>query len=140
MPDQRTIEIDFDIHKIIELERNSFSETPNEVLRRLLKVNGKAPAPKAEPDTAAGRPWAGKGVTLPHGTEVRMEYNGRRYTGTINNGEWAVEGKRFKSPSAAAGGVALTKDGKRTNLDGWIYWYAKRPGDTDWVSIKQLRR
>lgn len=141
MPDLRTIEIDFDVHKIIELERSSFSETPNEVLRRLLKVNGASSAPKkVAPDTNAGRPWAGKGVTLPHGTELRMEYNGRRYTGAIDNGEWAIEGKRFKSPSAAAGGVALTKDGKRTNLDGWIYWYAKRPGDTDWVSIKQLRR
>ena len=28
MPDLRTIEIDFDVHKIIELERSSFSETP----------------------------------------------------------------------------------------------------------------
>jgi hypothetical protein len=140
MPDLRTIEIDFDVHKIIELERSSFSETPNEVLRRLLRVNGASSAPKVVPDTNAGRPWAGKGVTLPHGTDLRMEYNGRRYTGTIDNGEWVVEGERFKSPSAAAGGVALTKDGKRTNLDGWIYWYAKRPGDTDWVSIKQLRR
>lgn len=139
MPDLRTIEIDFDVHKIIELERNSFSETPNEVLRRLLKVSGKRSS--SQPQKAMiGRPWSGKGVTLPHGTELRMDYNGRQYTGTIDNGEWVVEGQRFKSPSAAAGGVAVTKSGKHTNLDGWNYWEAKRPGDTDWVAIKEMRR
>ena len=77
---------------------------------------------------------------MPHGTELRMEYNGSQYTGSIDNGEWAVEGKRFKSPSAAAGGIAVPKNGKHTNLDGWIYWHAKRTGDTDWIAIKQLRR
>ena len=35
MPELRTIEIDFEVHKIIELERTSFSETANEVLRWL---------------------------------------------------------------------------------------------------------
>jgi len=139
MPDLRTIEIDFDVHKIIELERNSFSETPNEVLRRLLKVSCKRSSSQPQKATT-GRPWSGKGVTLPHGTELRMDYNGRQYTGTIDNGEWVVEGQRFKSPSAAAGGVAVTKSGKRTNLDGWNYWQAKRPGDTDWVAIKEMRR
>ena len=74
-----------------------------------------------------------KGVTLSHGTELRMEH-----TGAIENGEWVVEGKRFRSPSASAGGVAVTKNGKHTNLGGWIYWYAKRPGNTNWVAIKQL--
>lgn len=139
MAELRTIEIDFDVHKIIELERRSFSETPNEVLRRLLKLEGSSPAKPAS-EAAGGRPWSGKGVTLPHGTKLRMDYNGREYAGAIEDGEWVVEGKHFKSPSAAAGGVALTKDGKQTNLDGWIYWQAKRPGDSDWIGIKQLRR
>lgn len=139
MPDLRPIEIDFDVHKIIELERNSFSETPNEVLRRLLKVSGTAPEPTTQ-GAATGRPWSGKGVTLPHGTELRMDYNGRQYIGRIDDGEWVVEGQRFKSPSAAAGGVAVTKSGKHTNLDGWNYWQAKCPGDANWIAIKQLRR
>lgn len=138
MLDLRTIEIDFDVHKIIELERNSFSETPNEVLRRLLGVGGDRSANSKRKPTA-GRNWSGKGVILPHGTELRMEYNGRQYTGFIDDGDWIVDGKRFKSPSAAAGGVAITKDGKLTNLDGWNYWRAKRPGETGWVSIKELR-
>ncbi|MCT8988870.1 hypothetical protein NYR54_00975 [Chelativorans sp. SCAU2101] len=139
MSEMRTIEIDFEVHKRIELERTSFNEPPNTALRRLLGIEGAAPA--APPQTAApsGRPWAGKGVTLPHGTELRMEYNGRVYTGRIENGRWLVEGKEFKSPSAAAGGVALTKDGRHTSLDGWIYWHVKRPGDAGWTAIRTLR-
>lgn len=137
MGELRTIEIDFDVHKKIEAERTSFSESPNDVLRRLLRL-GNATATEAA--KGRGRSWSGKGVTLPDGTELRMEYNGRRYAGTISDGEWLVEGKRFKSPSAAAGGVAVTKDGTHTRLDGWNYWSVKRPGDGDWIAIRTLRR
>lgn len=139
MTDLRTIEIDFEVHKRIELERRSFAETPNAVLRRLLNIGGEQAASESAPPSS-GRPWAGKGVTLPHGTELRMEYNGRVHTGVIRDGTWAVEGGEYKSPSAAAGGVARTKDGNRTSLDGWIYWQAKRPGETQWVGIAQLRK
>ena len=38
MAEVRTIEIDFDIHKLIETERRSFAESPNMVLRRLLNL------------------------------------------------------------------------------------------------------
>ena len=131
----RTIEIDFEVHKRIELERQSFAESPNAVLRRLLQITGPTSAIPLE-----GRPWAGKGVTLPHGTELRMEYNGSVHTSIIQNGVWVIGEDHYTSPSAAAGGVARTKSGKRTSLDGWIYWQAKRPGDVAWTSIAALRR
>jgi hypothetical protein len=51
-----------------------------------------------------------------------MEYNGKGHSGQIDNGEWLVEGARFNSPSAAAGGVTRTRAGKTPSLDGWIYW------------------
>jgi len=133
----RTIEIDFEVHKKIEMERTSFAEMPNDALRRLLQIEGGANPVPAK--SSGGRPWSGKGVILPHGTELRMEYNGRVHSGRIDNGSWLVEGKTFKSPSAAAGGVGLTKDGRHPSLDGWIYWQAKRPGDTSWIGIDQLR-
>jgi hypothetical protein len=135
----RTIEIDFEVHKRIEVERQSFAETPNAVLRRLLDISSNQTGP-AHATSDLGRPWAGKGVTLPHGTELRMEYNGRVHTGIVQNGAWMVEGGQYKSPSAAAGGVARTKDGNRTSLDGWIYWQVKRPGDINWIGIGELRR
>ncbi|MDQ7247285.1 hypothetical protein [Dongia sedimenti] len=137
MGTMQTIEIDFDVYKRIEMERRSFVEPQNAALRRLLKIDDDDEA--TGPSVGIGRSWSSKGVTLPHGTELRMEYNGRLYTGQIQDGTWAVEGKSFKSPSAAAGGVALTKGGKRTNLDGWIYWQVKRPGEKNWTLISQLR-
>ncbi len=141
MTDRRTIEIDFDIHKRIETARRNFSESDNAVLRRLLKIDADdAPSPKVNGNAGGGREWFGDGVTLPHGTDVRMKYNGRLHSGQIDNGDWLVEGERYNSPSAAAGGVGRTKKGGKTSLDGWLYWEAKRPGDREWVSIKSLRR
>ena len=138
MAETRSIEIDFDVHQKIELERKSFSETQNDVLRRLLGLNGNSTETRKR--ESGGRPWSGKGVTLPHGTKLRMEYNGRQHNGIIEDGIWLVEDKRYSTPSAAASGVAVTKDGKRTNLDGWIYWHAKRPSDANWSAIRGLRQ
>ncbi len=136
----RSIEIDFDVHQVIEIERHGFDEKPNDVLRRLLKIDKDTPAsPVPVSANSAGRQWSGKGVTLSHGTELRMKYNGKQHFGKIDDGEWAVEGKRFRSQSAAAGGVALTKSGRKTSLDGWIYWEVKRPGDHGWTPITALR-
>ena len=65
MGELRTIEIDFDVHKKIEAERTSFSESPNDVLRRLLRLGNAAATEAAK---GRGRSWSGKGVTLPDGT------------------------------------------------------------------------
>ena len=145
----RSIEIDFEVHKRIEMGRQGFEETPNDVLRRLLGIEVEEPkkvpekevvtTPAASPITEAGRPWAGKGITLPHGTQLRMDYGGRVYTGMIREGQWVVEGGTYKSPSAAAGAVAKTRSGTQTKLNGWRYWHVKRPGDNDWAHISGLR-
>ncbi|MGQ0567684.1 MAG: winged helix-turn-helix domain-containing protein [Gemmobacter sp.] len=138
MAEFRSVEIDFDVHKRIELARESFSETPNEVLRRLLGLDASL-AVQQVIGAAKMRAWSGKGVQLPHGTRLRMDYNGRTHEGEIVDGLWIIEGERFSSPSAAAGGVARTKDGKRTNLDGWIYWWALLPSEGAWVKLSELR-
>lgn len=138
MTDYQSIQIDFEVHKRIESERRSFSETPNAVLRRLLKIGGEPPASQPT-HIAQGRAWSSHGVTLRHGTELRMEYNGRQYVGAIDDGSWLIDGQRYNSPSHAAGSVALTKAGKHTKLDGWIYWHVKRPGENRWIAISALR-
>src|SRR6266851_4257571 len=69
---------------------------------------------------------------MPHGTSVRMEYNGKGHSGQIDNGEWLVEGARFNSPSAAAGGVTRTRAGKTPSLDGWIYRQRVRRSSLLW--------
>ena len=140
MAETRTIEIDFDVHKLIETERQSFAETPNAVLRRLFKLGRPS---QSEGGTDSGDPrrgaWTSKGVTLPEGTELRMTYRGREHRGVIRDSAWLVEGVRYKSPSAAAGGVARTKSGAPPSLDGWKYWQVKRPGDAGWIALSSLR-
>lgn len=146
MDEMRSIDIDFDVHKRIELARRGFSETPNEVLRRLLGIDT-SPTTGSDTGQAAaegldggGRAWVGKGVSLPHGTALRMDYNGRRHEGAIVDGEWLVEGQRFASPSAAASGTARTRSGTRPTLDGWIYWEVRLPESPGWIGLKDLRR
>jgi SeqA protein N-terminal domain len=138
--DLRTIEIDFDLHKRIETARESFSETPNDVLKRLLKM-GQPTKPLETTPPGDGRPWSGKGVVLPHGTQLRMEYNGRSHSGEIVDGQWHVEGGIYGSPSAAAVGVAKNKSGAPiSSLDGWLYWSAQMPNSSRWVPISALRK
>lgn len=139
--DYRSIEIDFDVHKRIEAERSSFGESANDVLRRVLGIGARENKASALIAAAVehGRSWTGKGVTLPGGTLVRMDYNGQQLAGVITDGKWIVEGREFSSPSAAASKSVRTKSGKETSLDGWKYWQAKRPGDDSWVLISSMR-
>ena len=140
-----TIEVDFDVHKIIEAERQNFDDPPNSALRRLLGIDGEATNESSSgsgkpPDDMSGRAWSGKGITLPHGTKLRMEYNGREILGEIGQGYWLVEGGRYSSPSDAAGSTARTKSGDLTNLNGWNYWEVKRPQDPSWIRLNRLRK
>lgn len=140
MDNLRTIKIDIDVHKAIEAERESFDEGPNEILRRVLGLGptGASVPPKMLPGDA-GRAWTGKGVTLPHGSLARFEYNGRWHEGRIDNSEWLVHGSRYKSPSAAACGAARTRSGSQPSLNGWIYWEVRRPDDKVWVRLDSLK-
>lgn len=139
MSEFRTIEIDFDVHKLIENERTGFTESANDALRRLLKLPPRASAKPGKKAVSGHRSWSDEGVTLAHGTSLRMRYNGRLHEGEIVDGKWIVDGKTFDSPSGAASGVAITKSGKHTRLDGWIYWEAKQPGEDKWMRITSLR-
>ena len=134
----RLIEVDFDVHRLIELERRGFDEPENAVLRRLLKL-GPPVAPK-DPAAKPLRDWTKGGLSLPHGTELRMEYNGLLHLGRIVDGAWEVEGQREKSPSGAASAVARTKDGAQVNINGKNYWQVRRPGEAGWTPYAALKR
>jgi hypothetical protein len=140
----KTIEIDFQVHRLIELERRDFDEPENAALRRLLKLpqdeSSKLPAPAFAAKTdSGGEAWFWKGVSLPHGTEARMNYAGQIVRGVIENGRWQVNGMTYKSPSDAAGSSVVTKDGTRPSLNGWMYWEVKRPKDSGWRTLQSLK-
>lgn len=136
------IEIDFDIHKMIESERRSFEEPPYIALRRLLKL------PVLEENTDCvgttigdGVPFIEDGVVIPHGALARMEYQrGKQiYEGRFMNGNLIVNGQSFSALSAAASALAVTKKGGKTSLNGWLYWQVKFPTETKWHALDQMR-
>lgn len=143
--DMRVIEIDMEVHKKLESARQSFSETDNDILRRLLHMlpvrrhmtTSMTAAPVASEDWIWSR--SGQRAMLPAGTEVRARYGGQEYKGLIAKGAWVIEGRRFETPSEAIISLARTKEGRQTNLNGWNLWEFKRPHESSWKPLKVLR-
>ena len=134
------IEIDYDIHRMIEQERYNLDEPEYLALRRLLKL----PNQEGAPDASSGGdalPWMDQGVIIPHGSRARMEY-GRGtqvYEGRFLNGKLVINGHKYNTLSAAADAVAITKSGKKTYLNGWFYWKVQFPNESQWRSLQELR-
>lgn len=147
----RQIEIDFDIHQMIELERKGFDEPPYVALRRLLKLaekkgavpadNRKAVANIAPEAGGEGKPFYADGVLIPHGSKARMKYarGTQVYEGEFLNGKLIVNGVAYSALSPAASALGITKNGTTTSLDGWLYWEAKFPGESNWRKLSELR-
>lgn len=132
-----SIEIDFDVFKVLTNRRASEEVTYNHVLRELLGLRQKAPQPVA-PAAAASEPnaadWVSKGVRFPAGTEFRASYKGQTVLGKVAGGALQVNGKSYDSPSAAA--VAITGN----PVNGWVFWECRVPGASSWRIIKSMRR
>lgn len=140
----RTLEIDWDIHKMIEGERRGFDEAPYLALRRLLGLNEppvELPTTVPCSPVSEGMPWIEDGVQIPHGSLARMKYYyGRQtYEGRFLNGQLVVNGSRYDALSPAANDLAITKGGKKTQLNGWNYWEVQLPGENAWVRLRDLR-
>lgn len=146
----RSIDVDWDIHKLIESERQGFDEPPHIALRRLLGLpDDSSPSDyKKMPDVDApalefkgGLPWTEGGVIVPHGSLARMEYDrgNQVYEGGFYNGKLVVRDRSFDTLSAAASALATTKEGHKTSLNGWNYWYVKFPSESEWRSLHSIR-
>ena len=134
----RPIEVDVEVYRFLESRRTSFSQTHNDILRDLARLKPVTSSPAKGPGSSGG--WSWKGVTLPNGTKLRMSYNGQTHTGEIVQGGWHIGGAIYRTPSAAAGGVARSKKGAPVSVDGWAYWEFKKPDSDRWVQIGKLRQ
>ena len=128
-----TIKVDFDVYKAIFLRRQTEAVTENDVLRELLGLPKRG---EISPDPVATTPgdWIAKGVRFPAGTEFRAKYRGEYHLAKVDGGGLLLKGKRYDSPSAAA--MAVTDN---TPVNGWTFWQCKRPGESVWTTIKELR-
>ncbi len=125
-----SIDVDFDVFKELTVRRASESVTYNDVIRDLLGIGRATPISIQ----THGNGIVLKGVHFPEGTQFRVTYKGRHYAARVQNGRWVgSDGVPRNSPSDAA--HAITGN----NVNGWRFWEAKRPSDTEWRIMDQLR-
>ena len=134
----RNIQIGIEVHKAIEAERRALGEAENDILMRLLKIRPSAPA-KSDEQADKGAAWSKDGVILPSGTLLRVSYSGQTVQGVIDDGRWLVRGEYYDSPSMALIHNVTTASGHKTNLNGWNHWTVKRPMDSAYRRIGDLR-
>ena len=128
-----TIDIDFDLFKELTIRRTSEDETISDVIRKILAASSSTGFVHSEDEpTQAAVVFAG--TIFPEGTIFEATYKGRTYYAKIKDGAWRDSAGAIRtSPSDAARAVT------NTNVNGWRFWKAKRPGDPTFRFLEQLR-
>ena len=158
------IEIDFEVFKALTGLRRSEADSYNAVIRRLLKLPdcdaenalsnfARSQPPKSQVNALAsfstsneihassqnallnglGGTWFNN-THFPDGTQFRATYKGQTFSAEIRNGLWlGQDGVTRTSPSEAASAIS------GTNVNGWRFWHAKRPGDPSWKRMDEFR-
>jgi len=132
----KQISIDFDVHKEIELRRESFEDSPNDVLRRVFDL-------KAKPDfitrsfpqiQSSSGDFSIKGVTLKDGLSLRKYSKGTQLQARVREGKIEFNGQFYSSPSAAASAAT------NTSTNGWVFWEYWDDKSNEWRILNSLRR
>lgn len=137
----KNIDIDLDIHKFIENERLTFTESENDILRRILGIRNENIDQFPEENTSQNRSnqpsiyWEYKGVRLPEGTKLRKKSRYREYNAIIHNGQIFVNNKYYTAPSSAA----MSVNGG-TSVNGWEFWEYYDDINKRWYKLNQLRK
>ena len=141
----RTIEVDFEVHQLIEANRRGFDDPANAVLRRLLRIDGKdinhSPT-ETTPETASKYPdgsWTKRGVHLDSGAELKVSYAEVEAYGRVDGGRLMFDGKGYDAPSPAVMEVVAVRRGKSVSINGWKHLYVRESMHGSWFSLDQLR-
>lgn len=141
----KTIEIDFEVFKGLTAKLQSEADTYNDVIRRMLNLpDAQVSANPGEVDVpglpaVATNPGQASGIWLsnvffPNGTLFRATYKGRTHRAQVRNSQWVDElGQVRSSPSDAASAIS------KTNVNGWRFWFVRRPYDEDWQRMDALK-
>ena len=141
------IEVDFEVWQALTAKLQNERDNYNEAIRRLLNLPATEVSPgfgeidtPGLPDTlplpgssTVSGAWFSN-VFFPDGTLFRATYKGRTHRAKIQGAQWVDEfGNIRTSPSDAAGAIS------RTNVNGWRFWYVRRPFDEDWARMDALK-
>ena len=95
------------------------------------------------PDTISERPspgWRSKGVVLPDGTELQVDYSEVRASGRVIGGRLSFNNEFFRTPSSAVmNAVGTARGGVVSAINGWKYLYARLPGEDKWTRLDSIR-
>lgn len=140
------VPIDFEVWQALTAQLRDANDSYNEVIRRLLQIPASETSPSFGEVDAPGQPAAlalpngpingvwFSNVFFPDGTTFRATYKGRTHRAHIRNSQWIDEfGIARTSPSDAASAIS------RTNVNGWRFWFVRRPFDEDWVRMDALK-
>jgi hypothetical protein len=140
------IDIDFEVFKALTARLVSEADTYNEVIRRLLSLPATEVTLRVGEFDTPGQPAVLQGllgqtggvwfsnVFFPDGTIFRATYKGRTHRARIHNSQWIDElGIVRTSPSDAASAIS------NTNVNGWRFWFVRRPQDEDWARMDTLK-
>jgi len=140
------IPIDFDVFKALTDRLETPYEDYNEVIRRILNLPAtessllprEVDIPGLPVPTNALAPQNGgayfSNVYLPNGSLFRATYKGKTYRAWINNSQWIDQlGAVRTSPSDAASAIT------GNNVNGWRFWFVRRPNDEDWQRLDALK-
>lgn len=126
------IEIDFEVFKELTARRASEADSYNHVIRRLLGLPSSS-LTLDDVDKLMFGAWFGN-IHFPEGTKFRATYKGQTFVAEIRGGQWiGGDGVARSSPSSAASAIS------GTNVNGWRFWYAQRPGDPAWRRLDELK-
>lgn len=128
--DMSQISIDLDVYKAIQQRLESFNDTPNQVLRRVLKLGE---TEERIPEIKKGQDMHIKGVVLKHGLKLRKRFKGSMLEAQVTNGKILFGGTMYPSPSGAA--VAATG----TSVNGWRFWEYCDENSGKWNALNRLR-
>lgn len=132
------IQVSPETYRRIEDRAKPFEDSePEDVIRRLLDRT--KPTRSKAFDEDRGADLVSKGGTIPHGSELRMNYKGREYHAVVDDGKIIWDGKAFSSPSEAAVGVIQSTGQDQTRANGWDYWKVKTPESGEWRLADELR-
>jgi hypothetical protein len=122
------INVSIEVYKLIEQNRHSFEDTHDDILKRLLKI----PVSR-ERAPIQGELNLGCGVSVPFGTLFRKEYKRKEYIAEAKEGGIWVNGRIYPTLNQATNAVS------NSNQNAWLFWEVKRPQDSKWIPIDDLR-
>jgi hypothetical protein len=132
----QSITIDLEVYKAIETHRQTFAESHNDILHRLLLDDMLAAQTMLQHPAEQGGLRIRHGVYLPAGTQLRhiAKRNNEKFEAEVVDGGIRFNGKAYQSPSKAA----IAAAGNSRN--GWIFWEYMDPITKQWQLLDALRK